>query len=76
MAQLAVLALERLDALALIGGGSSSQALVAFGLPHPVAQRLARAADLLGNRADCLVLGAVLALVLEDHPNRSLADLR
>jgi hypothetical protein len=76
LAQLLVLALKRLDALALIGSRTGSQALVAFGLPHPVAQRLARAADLLGNRADRLLLGSVLALVVENHSNRSLAHLR
>ena len=46
LAQLAVLALQRLDPLALVRGRPGAQALVALGLPHPVAQRLARAADL------------------------------
>src|SRR5437868_15487999 len=44
--------------------------------PHPVAQCLARAADLLGNRVDCRPLGSVLGLVVQDHPNRASTDLR
>src|SRR5256885_13729278 len=44
--------------------------------PHPVAQCLARAADLLGNRVDRRPLGSVLGLVVQDHPNRASTDLR
>src|SRR5256885_15537170 len=44
--------------------------------PHPVAQCLARAADLLGNRVDRRPLGTVLGLVVQDHPNRASTDLR
>ena len=45
-------------------------------LPHPVAQCLARAADLLGNRVDRRPLRGVLALVVQNHPNRASTDLR
>src|SRR5438270_2396008 len=41
-----------------------------------VAQCLARAADLLGNRVDRRPLGSVLGLVVQDHPNRASTDLR
>src|SRR5215208_3732033 len=44
--------------------------------PGAVRGSPARAADLLGNRADGLILRGVLALVVENHPNRTLADLR
>src|SRR5438874_11049920 len=44
--------------------------------PHPVAQCLARAADLLGNRVDRRPLGSVPGLVVQDHPNRASTDLR
>src|SRR3954469_17189710 len=73
--QLAVLALERLDALALVRRWTRPHALVRLGLPHPVTQCLARAADLLGNRADRCPLRGVLALVVQDHPNRAGTDL-
>src|SRR4051794_41426173 len=73
--QLAVLALERLDALALVRRWTRPYALVRLGLPHPVTQCLARAADLLGNRADRRPLRDVLALVVQDHPNRAGTDL-
>src|ERR1700758_1697650 len=52
LAQLTVLTLERLDPLALFCCRTRPKTLVTFGLPHPVAQCLARAADLLGNRVD------------------------
>src|SRR5437868_10673494 len=75
LAQLAVLAFERLDALALVRCRPRPDALVTLSLPHPVAQCLARAADLLGNRVDCRPLRGVLALVIQDHPNRAGTDL-
>src|SRR6201990_2909216 len=69
LAQLAVLALERLDALALVRCRSGPDALVTPRLPHPIAQCLARAANLLGNRVDRRPLRGVLGLVVQDHPN-------
>src|SRR5690606_30836364 len=47
-------------------------ARITLGLPHPIPQRLTRAADLFGNRLDGSPLRGVLALVLEHHPNRPL----
>ncbi len=76
LSQLAVLPLKHLDALLLLACRLSALPLVAFGLPHPVAPRLSRAADLLGNQADGLVLRGILALMIDHHPNRSLAGLR
>jgi hypothetical protein len=75
LAQFAVLALEHLDALALVCYRTTPDALVTLGLPHPVAQCLARAADLLGNRVDRRPLRGVLCLVVQDHPNRAGTDL-
>ena len=75
LAQVTVLALERLDALARVRRWTRPHALVKLGLPHPVTQRLARAADLLGKRADRRPLPGVLALVVPDHPNRAGTDL-
>jgi hypothetical protein len=48
LAPLAVLAFERLDGLPLVRCRTGPDALVTLGLPHPVTQGLARAADLLG----------------------------
>src|SRR5690606_38145996 len=50
-------------------------ARITLGLPHPIPQRLTRAADLFGNRLDGSPLRGVLALVLEHHPNRPLPHL-
>src|SRR5947208_12314525 len=76
LTQLAVLALERLYALALLRCCTGPQTLAMLSPPHPVAQCLARAADLLGNRVDRRPLGSVLGLVVQDHPNRASTDLR
>src|SRR4029077_15245014 len=76
LAQLAVLTLQRLDPLALLRGRASPQAPITLGLANPVAQGLARAADLGRDRLDGRVLRAVLALVIQHHPDRALADLR
>src|SRR3954469_17369230 len=76
LAQLAHFALQRSDALVLGRGRAGAPALVALGLANPVAQRLRRAADLGGNRADRGRLRGVLALVVEHHPDRTGTDLR
>src|SRR5690242_20097388 len=76
LAQLAVLSFQRLDALALVRGRPGPQTLVALGLSDPLAQRLARAANLGCNRLDRGPLRAVLARMVPDHPDRPLADLR
>src|SRR5262249_25550885 len=50
-------------------------ARIPLGLPHPAAQRLGRAADLLSDRRDRRPLGGVLLLVLQHHPHRPLPHL-
>ena len=67
---------QRLDALPLVRCSTRPDALVMLGLPHLVAQCLARAADLPGNRVDRRPLRGVLALVVQDHPNRAGTNLR
>src|SRR3954468_14779113 len=71
-----IVSASALDALVLGRGRTGAPALIALGLANPVAQRLRRAADLGGNRADRGRLGGVLALVVEHHPDRTVADLR
>ena len=61
LSQFADLALQRLDSLALVRRRTGPLALIALGLAHPVAQRLARTADLARDRADRRPLRAVLA---------------
>src|SRR5262249_60574574 len=68
LAQLADLALERLDPLAIISGRAGPFALVALGLSHPTGQRLRRAADLGRDRYDRRPLRCVLRAVLNPHP--------
>ena len=75
LAQLAVLPLQRLDALALVSGRAGPPALVALGLPDPVRQGLRCAADLGRNRGDRRPLGRVLRAVLQHHPHRALTHL-
>src|SRR4028119_33235 len=41
---------------------------------HPILHHVRGRYHLLGNRADRLVLGGMLALVVENHPNRTIAD--
>src|SRR5262249_19765706 len=72
---LTVLALQRLDAFALVRRRARPDALVTLGLPHPVAQSLARAANLLGYRVDRRPLRGMLALVVQNHPNRAGTNL-
>jgi len=50
--QLEVLALEILQLLAFVRRQTRAPALVAFGLPHPSAQRFDRAAEFLGHRSN------------------------
>src|SRR5918996_5992590 len=74
-AQLAVLALELLDALGLRAGYPRSLAAVGLGLAHPAAQRLRGHPELLRDRRDRRPLGLIGALLLEHHPRRPLTDL-
>src|SRR5215213_1411148 len=68
--------LQGLDPLLLRRVRASPQALVALGLPIPLAQCLGRAADLRRDRADGRPLRGVVAPVFQDHPHRPLPDLR
>ena len=70
------LPLEGFDPLPFLARHPTSSALVALGLANPAPQRLRRAADLGGDRADRSPLRGVLALVLKNHSDRALANLR
>src|SRR3954470_14003121 len=74
--QLTILALEILEPHTLVGGEARSNASVSLMLAHPAAQRLRRAAELLGYRPDRRPLRSVLGLVLQDHPHGTLSHLR
>jgi len=52
LTQLAVLALQGLDPIAVLGRGTGPQPLITRGPAHPAAERLARAADLACDRVD------------------------
>src|SRR5688500_14587109 len=75
-AQLAVLALELLDALSLGGAHARPRTAIDLGLANPLAQRLVRHPQLARDRRDRRPLRLVLGLVLEHHPHRTLPDLR
>src|SRR4051794_566152 len=74
--QLAVLALEVLDARRLRAAHAGPTAAIDLGLPHSLTQRLVRRPELPGDRDDRVPLRRVLALVLEHHPHRPLPPLR
>jgi hypothetical protein len=65
-----------LDPLPVVARRTGPQTLVALGLPDPDPQGLRRAADLRRDRADRRPLRGVIPLVVEHHPNRTLANLR
>src|SRR3546814_9169608 len=69
--ELAVLPLQLPDPRPIRARRPRPRPLIALGLPHPPAQRLRRAADLTGNRADRSPLRAVLARMLQHHPHGS-----
>ena len=62
--------------LALVRRQARTAAGVTFHRPHPMTERLRRAADLRRNRPDGGPLRVMLALVLQHHPNRTLPYLR
>ena len=74
--RLAILALQLLQALALIGRQTAALAAIALGLPHPLAQRLSGAAQLAGDRRDRGPLRRVLRRMLSDQANGPLSYLR
>jgi hypothetical protein len=73
--ELAVLALELLEPLTLSRRQPGPRAAVALGLPHPLPQRLARAAHFAGDRTDRRPLRPVRRLLLENQPDGTLLDL-
>src|SRR5690606_22987220 len=75
LAQLAHFALQGLDPRLLIRRQPGPKPAVALGPTDPSPQRLRLAADLPGHRRDRRPLGAVLALVIQDHPHRPLTHL-
>jgi hypothetical protein len=76
LAQLAVLALQRFEALTLIGRDAGFAAGISLGLVHPTAQRLGRTADLGRDRHDRCPLRGVLRSMLTHHPDSALTHLR
>ena len=74
-AKLAIPSLETLDPGLLFTRDATTTARIDYALPNPLAIRVSRTANLLRDRADRLLLGAVLRLVLQNDPYRSLADL-
>jgi hypothetical protein len=76
LAQLADLALQRLDALALIRRRAGAQSLVALSLAHPIRQRLRRAANLGHDPSDCRPLRGVIRTTLLRHPDGAFTNLR
>src|SRR5690606_16858022 len=53
-----------------------AQAAITLGLAHPAAQRFGRTAHLAGDRGNRCPLRSVIALVLQHHPHRALAQRR
>ena len=76
MPQFAVLALQRLDPLAINRRWSGPLTSIPLGLAYSIPKRLTRAADLGRDRADHRILRAVLGLTIKHHPDCTLADLR
>src|SRR5438874_2518964 len=75
LAQFPVLALQRLDPIAVMRCGTGPQTLVALGPPHPAAQRLSRAADLASNRVDRRPLRRMFRLVVKYHAHGAITHL-
>ena len=67
--QLDILTFELLEPGPFVRRQAGPPAVVPLGLPHPVAQRLGRAPDLLGDQRDRGPLRGVVLGVLEHHPD-------
>src|SRR3546814_408499 len=74
--QLSDLALERLHLVGNLGRDTRPLAAVDFSLLYPLMQRRRRAANLLGNRYHRRPARWIIPLVIQHHPDRSLAYLR
>jgi hypothetical protein len=67
--------LELLDPLRLLCADARPGTIIDFGLADPTAHRLRRRPELLSDRTDRLPLRAVIALMLQHHPDRTLPQL-
>ena len=76
LSQFAVLAFQRLQLVRYLDQNPSPLTAVDLGLLQPLLQRLGRAADLLRNGNHRCPPRRVIALVIQHHPYRSLADFR
>src|SRR6476659_5297710 len=74
LAQLAVLALQRLQAFTIIRRNPGLLVLVGLSLVHPPPQRLCCAADLRRNRHDRCPLRGMLAPMFDYHPDGALPN--
>src|SRR5688572_7824664 len=74
--QLTDFSLQLLDPIALRRCETGSLATVALCSPHPLAQRVRRASDLLCDRTDRSPLRLILPSMLHHQSNGSLANLR
>jgi hypothetical protein len=70
--QFADLTLQRLQPLALVSGQPWPQPIIGLGPTDPLAQRLRRHPELVGDRGDRRPLRGVLVLVLEHQPDGTL----
>src|SRR5215207_8259191 len=73
--QLAVLALQRLEPLALVTGQPRAEAVIGLSPADPLAQRLSGDPKLVRDGGDHRPLGGVLVLVLEHQPDGPLPQL-
>ena len=71
--QFAIVAFPFLQALALVGRQAAPLARIAFGLAHPIPQRLTGAAELARDRRDRGPLRRMLGTMRADHPNGPLS---
>ena len=73
--QFTIVAFQFLQALVLVGRQAAPLARIAFGLAHPIPQRLTGAAELARDRRDRGPLRRMLGTMLADHPNGPLSYL-
>src|SRR4029453_6172119 len=73
--QLAVLPLQGLQPCTLVAGQPRSEAFIGLGPTDPLAQRLGRDAELVGDRGGGGPLRGVLVLVLQHQPDGPLPQL-
>src|SRR3954453_5365625 len=76
LAKLSLLPLQRSDPLTFVTGEPSPMPPVALGLPHPLPQRLACAANLRCNGSNCRPLRSMIAAMLQHHAHRTFLHFR